>query len=83
MISEAVKYKILIELSKGSMSRSDVGDMFRSRSKEYREAAFNWLSDKVFIKYKISSRGRQAEIFELSPAGNKELDRLKGICIEG
>ncbi len=82
MISEAIKYKILIELSRGPMSRSCVGDMTRSRTKEYRAAVFEWLADKVLVKYKISGRGRQAEIFNLGPSGRAELDRLKRICIE-
>ncbi len=82
MISNAMKFKILRSLSCGPMSRTEVGDMFRSRTAEYRESAFDWLDNLTSVKFKLQEVGRPAEFFMLNTQGADELDRLKSACME-
>lgn len=79
MITLTMKYKALKALSEGPQSRAAMGDLVRSRTKEYRKEFFTWLDGRVSDSYKINAFGPTTQVHNLTHVGIKEYSEMQKV----
>ena len=77
MISLKIKVKTLMLLSDGPKTKTEIGDITRNRTPEYKAEFNEWLSGVVTDSYTINYHGPATTIYCISPAGADALVELK------
>lgn len=76
-VSEKIKFRALSLLADGPKTRTQITYPVGNRSPEYRDKYFGWLESLCSDSYQIGHKGPASKVYCITPAGIRELERLK------